>query len=171
MGRGWLYVKHCEKRLPLSSLWSNVVFEKEVILHEFYFETSELDFEASKSSICLSIYYFTTSTNYNWSQIFTGMLFNAYVEIHQMRRLLPIVSSVFKVVTAKLMREEMPINVSMTTLKLLRRNWQLQTYDEVIYSSDSIYCPEGRVLHNRYCTFVNIASLVRAVCNCSPAQA
>ena len=33
------------------SLWNNVVFEKEVILQEFDFETSELDFQVSKSSI------------------------------------------------------------------------------------------------------------------------
>ena len=33
------------------SLWSGVVFEKEAIFHEFDFETSELDFEVSKSSI------------------------------------------------------------------------------------------------------------------------
>ena len=32
-------------------LWSNVVFEKEVIFQECDFETSELDFEVSKSSI------------------------------------------------------------------------------------------------------------------------
>ena len=33
------------------SLLSNVVFEKEVIVHEFDFETSELDFAVSKSSM------------------------------------------------------------------------------------------------------------------------
>ena len=33
------------------SLWSNVVFEKEAIFHEFDFETSDLEFEVSKSSI------------------------------------------------------------------------------------------------------------------------
>ena len=33
------------------SLSSNVVFEKEVIFHEFDFEASELDFDVSKSSI------------------------------------------------------------------------------------------------------------------------
>ena len=38
----WEY-KHCEKR--------NVVFEKEVIFHEFDFETSDLKCEALKSSI------------------------------------------------------------------------------------------------------------------------
>ena len=30
------------------SLWSNVVYKKEVIFHEFDFKTSELDFEVSK---------------------------------------------------------------------------------------------------------------------------
>ena len=33
------------------SLWISIVFEKEVIFHECGFETSELDFEVSKSSI------------------------------------------------------------------------------------------------------------------------
>ena len=33
------------------SLWSNVDFEKEVIFHEFDFETLDLEFEVSKSSI------------------------------------------------------------------------------------------------------------------------
>ena len=33
------------------SLWSNEVSEKEVIYHEFDFETSDLEFEVSKSSI------------------------------------------------------------------------------------------------------------------------
>ena len=38
-------------RVRNSSLWSNVVFKKEVIFHEFDFETSDLEFEVSKSSI------------------------------------------------------------------------------------------------------------------------
>ena len=33
------------------ALWSNVVFKKEVIFHEFDLETSDLEFEVSKSSI------------------------------------------------------------------------------------------------------------------------
>ena len=33
------------------SLWSDVVFEKGVIFHEFHFETSSLEFEVSKSNI------------------------------------------------------------------------------------------------------------------------
>ena len=32
-------------------LWSNVVFKREVIFHEFDFETSDLEFEVSKWSI------------------------------------------------------------------------------------------------------------------------
>ena len=39
--------KHREKRLPLNAK----VFEKEVIFQEFDFETSDLEFEVSKSSI------------------------------------------------------------------------------------------------------------------------
>ena len=42
-------IKHCGKRLPLK--YCNVVFEKEVNFHEFDFETSDLEFEVSKSSI------------------------------------------------------------------------------------------------------------------------
>ena len=34
-----------------SSLWNNVVFEKEVIFHEVDFETSDLELEVSKSTI------------------------------------------------------------------------------------------------------------------------
>ena len=34
-----------------SYLWSDVVFKKEVIFHEFDFQTSNLEFEVSKSSI------------------------------------------------------------------------------------------------------------------------
>ena len=33
------------------SIWSNVVFEKEAIFHEFDFETTDLEFEVSKASI------------------------------------------------------------------------------------------------------------------------
>ena len=59
------------------SIWSDVVFEKEVIFHEFDFETSEFDFEVSKSSIWKQTtscdkgvfffgqYYLATSTT-NW---------------------------------------------------------------------------------------------------------
>ena len=32
-------------------LWSDVVFEKEVIVNEFDFETSDLELEVSKSTI------------------------------------------------------------------------------------------------------------------------
>ena len=73
-----------------SSLWSDVVFEKEVIFHEFDFETSRLEFEVSKSSIWKhttscdkGVFFFhsylATPTT-NWAQIFTGLLFYAYVE-------------------------------------------------------------------------------------------
>ena len=47
MGRGWWYKTLWETAF----IWSNVVFEKEVIFHEFDFETSDLEFEVSKSSI------------------------------------------------------------------------------------------------------------------------
>ena len=41
-------MKYCEKWLPSGS---GVVFEKEVIFHEFDFKTSDLELEVSKSSI------------------------------------------------------------------------------------------------------------------------
>ena len=79
------------------SLWSNIVFEKEAILHEFDFETSDLEFEVSKSSIwkhttsCdkgvfsfIIISQLRRPIELKFSQ---GLLFYAYVEIHQVRRL------------------------------------------------------------------------------------
>ena len=62
------------------SLWSNVDFEKEVIFHEFDFDTSDLEFEVPKSRIWKHTtscdkgffsHYLATSTT-NWAQIFTG---------------------------------------------------------------------------------------------------
>ena len=88
MGRGWN-----------SSLWSNVIFEKEVIFHEFDFETSDLEFEVTKSSICpvnehnfgwqgcFFFHFYLATSSTNWAQIFTGFLFYANVEINQVRRL------------------------------------------------------------------------------------
>ena len=74
-----------------------LVFEKEVILHEFDFETSDLDFEVSKLSIWKhktscnkGVFISFISRNFNdqyWAQIFTGLLFYEYVEIHQVGRL------------------------------------------------------------------------------------
>ena len=63
-------------------LWSNVVYEKEIICHELDFETSELDVEVSKSSIwkhttaCARVcfffnYYLTGSATNYWAQIVT----------------------------------------------------------------------------------------------------
>ena len=43
-GGGVDSVKHCEKRLPLKT-------RKVLIFHEFDLETSDLDFEVSKSNI------------------------------------------------------------------------------------------------------------------------
>jgi hypothetical protein len=72
------------------SLWGYIVFEKEVIFHEFDFETSDLEFKVSKSSIWKHTtscdkgvfffhYYLATSTT-NWAQIFTGLLFYACLD-------------------------------------------------------------------------------------------
>ena len=78
------------------SLWINMVFEKEVIFHKFDFKTSELDFEVSKSSIsehttlcdnCVFSFIISETSMTNWAQIFTGLLFYAYVEKHHVRRL------------------------------------------------------------------------------------
>ena len=79
------------------SLWSDVVFEKEVIFHEFDFETSSLEFEVTKSSIwkhttscdkgVFVFHSYLATPTTNQAKIFTGLLFYAYVEIHQVRRL------------------------------------------------------------------------------------
>ena len=70
---------------------------KEVIFDEFDFETSELDFEVLKSSIwkhttlcdkgVFFFHYYLATSMTDWAQIFTGLLFYAYVEIHQLWRL------------------------------------------------------------------------------------
>ena len=91
-----------------SSLWRDTVFEKEVIFHEFDFETSKLEFEVSKSSIwkrtffCFFHYYLATSTT-DWAQIFTVWLFYAFlcwdtISVKTSLWQLPIVASVFKVI-------------------------------------------------------------------------
>ena len=59
-------IKHCEKRLPLK--WH--VFEKEVIFHEFDFETSDLTFEVSKSSI----WKHTTSCDRGATRVFCSFI-------------------------------------------------------------------------------------------------
>ena len=68
---------------------SNVVFEKEVIFHEFDFETSELDFEVSKLSdkgvfLSLLSHNFGDQLSSNFHRFIICM---HYVEIHQVRRL------------------------------------------------------------------------------------
>ena len=64
------------------SLGSDIVFEKKVIFHEFDFETSSLEFEVfeikhlkAHNSVRQGCFYF----HY--------YLFNAFVDIHQVRRL------------------------------------------------------------------------------------
>ena len=87
------------------SLWSDVVFKKEVIFHEFDFETSSLEFEVSKSSIwkhttsCdkgvfsfFHSYLATPSTDR--AQIFTGLFLHTPSEKTGLWQL-PIVSNVF----------------------------------------------------------------------------
>ena len=79
------------------SLWSDVVFEKEVIFHEFDFETSSLELEVLKSSIwkhkhscdkgVIFFHNYLATPTTNRAQISTGLLLYAYVKIHQMRRL------------------------------------------------------------------------------------
>ena len=77
----------------------NVVHEKEVIFHEFDLETSELDFGVSKSriwehttlcgkgvfSFIINISQLRRPIEVKFSQ--TCVLFYAYFEIHQVRRL------------------------------------------------------------------------------------
>ena len=88
------------------SFWSNVVFEKEVIFNFFYFKTSVLDFEVSKSSIgkhtilcdkglvsLIIISHFRQPIERKFSQFCNFM----HMQISEMTglRQLPIVSSVF----------------------------------------------------------------------------
>ena len=96
-----------------SSLWSDAVFEKEVILSEFDFETSSLEFEVSKSSIWKhttlcgkGVFFFfesyLTTPKTNQAQMFTCLLFYAFKcwdTASEKTGLLqlPIVVSVFKV--------------------------------------------------------------------------
>ena len=59
------------------SLWSDIVFEKEVIFHEFHFETSDLEFEVSKHTTswqgCFFFHNYLATSTTNWAQIFTGL--------------------------------------------------------------------------------------------------
>ena len=85
-------IKRCEKQL----LWSDVVFEKEVVFHEFDFNTSDLEFEVSKSSIwkhstscdkCVFFFhYYLANSMTIWAEMFTGLLFYAFVGIQQLWR-------------------------------------------------------------------------------------
>ena len=71
---------------------------REVILRKFDFETSNLELmwgleikqlKAHKFvwQECFFYLYFLATSTTNWALIFTGVLFYAYVETHQMRRL------------------------------------------------------------------------------------
>ena len=71
-------------------LWIDLVFEKEVIFREFGFQDLRsriwgLDIKHLKAHNVFHYYLATSKTN--WAQIFIGLLFYAYVEIHQVRRL------------------------------------------------------------------------------------
>ena len=91
MGRGWYY----------KTLWETApseVFEKEVIFHEFDFETSDIEFEVSKPSIwkhttpCdkgslisfIIISQFRRPNELKFSQVFYSM---HMLRIHQVERL------------------------------------------------------------------------------------
>ena len=95
MGRGWWY----------KTLWETAPSEveyflggKKVVLYDFDFETSDLEFEVSKSSIwkhttlcdkgVFSIIVISQLRWPDWAKISTGLLFYAYyVEVHQVRKL------------------------------------------------------------------------------------
>ena len=80
------------------SLWSNAVFEKEVIFYEFDFKTSELDFEvpnqaSENTQLCVTRVFFLSllhisqlwrPNEFKFSQICYFMQ-EAYVAIHQER--------------------------------------------------------------------------------------
>ena len=68
-----------------------------LVFHEFDFKTSESNFEVSKPSIwkhttlcekrVFFFHHYLANSTTNWAQIFTGLLFYVYVEIHKVRRL------------------------------------------------------------------------------------
>ena len=68
----------------------NVVFEKEVIFHEFDFR----DPNSSISTLWWEFHSYLAPSMTNWAQIFTGLLFCAYSEIHQVGWSLTITNSV-----------------------------------------------------------------------------
>ena len=71
------------------SLWSNRVFEKEVIFHKFDFETSVSEFEVLKSSIWMHTTSFIIIWQLRWpiEVKFSQVCYFMHVEIHQVRRL------------------------------------------------------------------------------------
>ena len=67
---------------------TNVVFEKEVIFHEFDFEIWDPT-TSTESNFCVFFFHYSLATlTIDWAQIFTGLLFYAFVEIHQVKRLI-----------------------------------------------------------------------------------
>ena len=87
-----MVITHYSITVRNSSLCSDVVFEKEVIVHEFDFETSSLEFEVSKSSIRkqtqlrVTMLFFLSLLSRRPIEVnkFTSLLFYANVEIHQL---------------------------------------------------------------------------------------
>ena len=90
------------------SLWSDIVFEKEVSVREFGFKTSDLEFEVSKSSIwkhtlCDTVFFSSIIIWQLWrpielkfSQVCYSMHFLRYIKWEDWSWQLPIVSSVFR---------------------------------------------------------------------------
>ena len=68
-----------------SSLWSDVVFEKEVIFHELDFEISDLDRGATK--VCFAFTIISLVRRPIELKFCTGLTFLHNVEIHQLWRL------------------------------------------------------------------------------------
>ena len=86
-------IKHCEKRLPLKlpGFWERSNFSLKYF-NWFQDLSWGLEFKhLLKHTTCatrvFSFHYSLATSTTNWAQMFTGLLFYAYVEIHQVRRL------------------------------------------------------------------------------------
>ena len=108
------------------SLWGNIFFEEEVISNsnnkrlQVWLKSFNSLFRASESTqgcVFLSLYSLVTSMT-NWVQVFTGLFFYAYVEIHQSRKLV-FGSSACKI-TLSVTRKE--VCSTHRTVKSLRAN-------------------------------------------------
>ena len=91
LSRGWWY-KHCEKRLPLKCLSfrerSNFprIWFRDLGFRIWGLEINHLNAHNFVWPGWFFFHYYLATSTTNWAQIFTGLLFYAYVAIHLMRR-------------------------------------------------------------------------------------